>query len=139
MTTLNDFFDDTVGKKVDFDGQFGAQCVDLFRQYNKDVFGYPHTGGVEGAKDLYLRYDSLPEEQKRYERIRYFEGNTPQAGDVIIWDATPTNKYGHVAIVLYPSRKNVIVYEQDGFRQDGAKVAVRKYDRCLGWLRKKRA
>lgn len=52
-------------KKVDFDGAYGAQCVDLFRQYCKDVLGLPHTGAVEGAKDLWLKYDNLPLEKKR--------------------------------------------------------------------------
>ena len=34
------------GQKVDFDGVCGAQCVDLFRQYNKDVWGNPRLEGL---------------------------------------------------------------------------------------------
>ena len=133
--TLKEFFDNTYGRKIDFDGAYGAQCVDLFRQYNKDVYGWPHTGGVEGAKDLYLKYESLPEEKRRYERIPYSAGKQPVEGDVIIYDASPSNQYGHVAIVLFSTPAHIIVYEQDGYKQDGAKVGVRSYERCLGWLR----
>ena len=33
--TLEEFVNKYIGRKVDFDGAYGAQCVDLFRQYNK--------------------------------------------------------------------------------------------------------
>ena len=35
---LDEFINKYINTKVDFDGAFGAQCVDLFRQYCKDVF-----------------------------------------------------------------------------------------------------
>lgn len=133
--TLTDFIKKYNGKKVDFDGAFGAQCVDLFRQYNKEVWGNPHTGAVEGAKDLILNYDNLPLEQKHLEKIpRYF---FPKAGDVAVWGASSSNKYGHVAIVVYTEDNNLIVFEQDGFKQDGAKLNIRTDYNLLGFLRKK--
>ena len=133
--TLTDFIKKYNGKKVDFDGAYGAQCVDLFRQYNKEVWGNPHTGAVEGAKDLILNYDKLPNEMKYLEKIpRFF---FPVAGDVAVWGASPSNKYGHVAIVVYTEDKNLIVFEQDGFRQDGAKLNIRTDENLLGFLRKK--
>lgn len=133
--TLTHFIKKYNGKKVDFDGAFGAQCVDLFRQYNKEVWGNPHTGAVEGAKDLILNYDNLPLEQKYLEKIpRYF---FPKAGDVAVWGASSRNKYGHVAIVVYTEDNNLIVFEQDGFKQDGAKLNIRTDDNLLGFLRKK--
>lgn len=133
--TLTHFVKKYNGKKVDFDGAFGSQCVDLFRQYNKEVWGNPHTGAVEGAKDLILNYDNLPLEQKYLEKIpRYF---FPKAGDVAVWGASSSNKYGHVAIVVYTEDNNLIVFEQDGFKQDGAKLNIRTDDNLLGFLRKK--
>ena len=133
--TLTHFVKKYNGKKVDFDGAFGSQCVDLFRQYNKEVWGNPHTGAVEGAKDLILNYDNLLLEQKYLEKIpRYF---FPKAGDVAVWGASSSNKYGHVAIVVYTEDNNLIVFEQDGFKQDGAKLNIRTDDNLLGFLRKK--
>lgn len=122
------------GQKVDFDGSFGAQCVDLFRQYCKDVLRAGHTGAVEGAKDLFEKYSDLPAECKYFDRIK---GASPEIGDVCVWGATDKNKYGHVAICLaYDSANDIIVvFEQDGFKQDGAKIAVRKRDNLLGVLR----
>ena len=124
------------GKKVDFDGAFGAQCVDLFRQYCKDVLRAGHTGAVEGAKDLFEKYSELPAECKYFDRIKK-ENCSPVIGDVLVWGATNTNKYGHVAICLGYNEdfKMLTVFEQDGFKQNGAKIAVRTLDNLLGVLR----
>ncbi len=122
------------GKKVDFDGAYGAQCVDLFRQYCKDVLRAGHTGAVEGAKDLFLNYANLPAECKYFDRI---SETAPRMGDVCVWGATTSNKYGHVAICLgFDENTGLItVFEQDGIKQDGAKIAVRLTKNLLGVLR----
>ena len=62
--TLLEFVNKHIGKKVDFDGYYGPQCVDLYRQYCQDVWEIPHTGSVEGAKDLVEKYYILPRERK---------------------------------------------------------------------------
>ena len=67
--TLEDFIITYIGKKVDFDGSYGAQCVDLFRQYNKDVWGNPHTGAVKGAKDFLSVF--LPISFEEAQRLNY--------------------------------------------------------------------
>lgn len=123
-------------KKVDFDGAYGAQCVDLFRQYCKDVLRAGHTGAVEGAKDLFLKYAELPAESKYFYRISAND-TTPEIGDVLVWNATAKNKYGHVAICLGYDVENglITVFEQDGLKQDGAKIAIRLTDNLLGVLR----
>lgn len=130
---LYQFVEKYKGKKVDFDGKYGAQCVDLFRQYAKEVWETPPTEGVEGAKDLYLNYDKMPKHKKYYQKINK---NEIKSGDVVIFDATPTNKFGHVAICLYKESSVVGVFEQDGFRQDGAKETTYSLKNALGGLRK---
>lgn len=131
---LIEFVNSYIGKKVDYDKMYGYQCVDLFRQYCKDVLSAGHTGAVDGAKDLFLKYSELPSE------IRYFDKMSnvvPKIGDVIVWGETSTNKYGHVAICIGVSEDNnsVVVFEQDGFKQDGAKLAKRSMNNMLGVLR----
>ena len=130
---LDEFINKHINTKVDFDNAFGAQCVDLFRQYCKDVLNIPHTGAVEGAKDIFLNYDKLPLEQKYFKK---YSTNNPKPADVIIWNETKTNKYGHIAIVVSSlSNNKVLVFEQDGFKQDGAKLAIRTTENILGVLR----
>lgn len=124
------------GKKVDFDGAYGAQCVDLFRQYCKDVLDIPHTGSVDGAKDLYLKYADLPGEKKYF--VRCAKNAVPQYGMVAVWGPTPTNSYGHVAIVICKlGASTLIVFEQNGILQDGAKIVRRDTKNLLGYLKLK--
>lgn len=137
--TLIEFVDKYLGKKVDFDGVYGAQCVDLFRQYAKEVLRIKeHTGPCAttgGAKDLFLDYNIMPVEKKYFKRSIQKDW---KSGDILIWDSTPTNKYGHVAILLavFDSCK-FLVFEQNGQTQAGAEIKVRDKTNLLGYLRKK--
>lgn len=138
MITLEQFVNKYKGKKVDFDNAFGAQCVDLPRQYWKEVEGIQeHTGACAttgGAKDLFLDYAKMPLEKKYFIRSK---AKNWIPGDVLIWDSTPTNKYGHVAIFLARLGNSLIVFEQNGFTQAGAEITVRSKDNLLGYLRRK--
>ena len=53
------------------------------------------------------------------------------------WNETITNKYGHVAICLGMLEGCYIVFEQDGLKQDGAKIKLRGKENLLGYLRKR--
>lgn len=136
--TIEEFVKKNTGKKVDYDGVFGAQCVDLFRQYALDVLGIPeHTGSCAtsgGAKDLYLDYNKMPLEKKYFSKIT---NKSFVPGDVLVWDESEKNKYGHVAIVLGKLNDDLIVFEQDGLKQNGARITLRSMERLLGGLRKK--
>ena len=129
---LEEFINKYINTKVDFDGAYGAQCVDLFRQYCKDVLNIPHTGAVDGAKDLILNYQKMEGEKKYFYNLPAIQART---GDVIVWNSTVTNKYGHVAIVIGFTFDGILVMEQDGFKQDGAKFKNRSFDNVLGILR----
>lgn len=131
---LDEFINTYIGKKVDFDGAYGAQCVDLFRQYCKDVLNIPHTGAVQGAKDLFLKYNQMEGEKKFFNALSAWQVRT---GDVIVWNGTSSNPYGHVAIVIGVTDENLLVFEQDGYKQDGAKFKMRSFDNVLGVLRLK--
>ena len=132
---LNTFCTTYHGQKVDFDGVCGAQCVDLFRQYNKDVWGNPRLEGLGengGAKDLWLKYDKMPLTKKYLRKV-----TKPVCGDVVVFGATPANKFGHVAIFLAQKGDNILVFEQNGYTQDGAKYVWRSVQGMLGALRKR--
>lgn len=131
MLTLTQFIKKYLGTKVDYDGKNGPQCVDLFRQYTEEVKGLPQTpalGENGGAKDIIKKpgkYNVTPDSALAdYSR-----------GDVLIWGESKTNKYGHVAILVdIYNTKYFIVLEQDGFKQDGVKLAFRSRENLLGCL-----
>jgi hypothetical protein len=135
--TTKEFVDKHIGLKVDFDGHYGAQCVDLFRQFCLEVWNVPHLGSVDGAKDLYVNYEKMPVEVKYTSRIAYTGTNQPEEGDVVIFKESASNKYGHVAVCLFATKNKIVTFEQDGFNQTGARIGMWDYSRLLGWLRKK--
>lgn len=122
--TLKRFIVNNLNKKVDFDNKFGFQCVDLYRQYCKDVLGIPQTPAVEGAKDIWENHGSLKQSKDSF-----------AIGDILIYDSTPSNKYGHVCILVsLLDSDTFIVFEQNGFEQSGAKLTVRNTTNLLGSL-----
>jgi hypothetical protein len=129
--TLTQFIKTNQGKKVDFDGKYGAQCVDLYRAYCRDVLDIQQTPAVAGAKDIITKPGVL--EVTRDSALADYS-----RGDILVWDATSSNKYGHVAIlVAVYNTKYFIVFEQDGFKQDGARLAFRSREGLLGCLWRK--
>ena len=92
----NEFINAYNGKSFDYDGVAGVQCVDLIKMYLDKVFGIkPSSWG--NAKDYYENYNNLP--IKNYcTRIANTPDFVPRKGDIVVWGATSSNKYGHIAI-----------------------------------------
>lgn len=130
---LDEFVKKYNGVKVDYDGYGGCQCVDLYRKYSDEVDGVPQSpalGKDGGAKDLINKPGAY---------AVTLESPTVDyaSGDILVWGATAKNKYGHVAILVSVfNASNFIVFEQDGFKQDGAKFNLRSRENLLGRLRK---
>ena len=122
--TLKRFVVTYNGQKVDWDKAHGYQCVDLFRQYCHDVLNVEQLPSVEGAKDLINNPGKLKVTHNSY-----------APGDVLIYDATKSNPYGHVCILVsLLDSDTFIVFEQNGFEQTGAKLTVRDKTNLLGGL-----
>lgn len=128
--SLTQFIKKYLGTKVDFDGKFGPQCVDLARQYYSEVLDVPQFPPVEGAKDIIKNPGNL-------KVIKEDALADYSSGDVLIWGASRTNQYDHVAILVsIYNTKYFIVLEQDGFKQEGCKLAFRSRENLLGGLYK---
>lgn len=79
-------------KYLDYDGAYGAQCVDLYSYY---------TSGFVGGKPLPVGY--APEIYNNYDSgvyNRYGSNTAARMGDVAIWGRGPYTPLGHVAIVV---------------------------------------
>lgn len=134
--TLTQFINTWLGKKCDykdeqFKGDGSYQCVDLARQYIHDVKGlsqFPALGADGGAKDIFDKCTNM--------NITVESALADYSvGDILIWNSSKTNKYGHVAIlVAIYNTKYFIVLEQDGFKQDGVKLTMRSRENLRGCL-----
>lgn len=87
------WINNNIGKYHDYDGAYGAQCVDLYNFYTSGFVGSkPRMAGVVGAKDIWNNYD--PGAYVRVDRSQ-----APKMGDVVIWGSSWGSGYGHVGIV----------------------------------------
>jgi chaperonin cofactor prefoldin len=130
--TLQEFITKYKGKGIDWDGHYGFQCVDLYRQYVQEVLEFPQSPGVTGAKDIWDSY--LPE---YYDRISNTPEGVPQAGDIMIWGSS-YGKYGHVAVVSSATSSYFNAFSQND--PLGALSGIKKYTNwtpVLGWLHPK--
>lgn len=77
----------------DFDGRYGAQCVDLYNFYMTGfVGGRSSVGQVNYAQELWGRHDTGA-------LVQVARNQKPQMGDIAIWSNSFNGQGGHVAIV----------------------------------------
>jgi hypothetical protein len=92
---FDQFINETYGKCFDFDGVYGAQCVEGYQKYCKWL-GMAYYSG--NAKNLWK--GSHP----GCSTISSSSFSTRQIGDILIFGAVGDNPYGHVAMWASGSR-----------------------------------
>lgn len=103
--TFNQFKSKWLGGRTDIDGVFGYQCVDLIKQYAKDVYGI--TPGAWGNAIAYWRDTKHPlVTQHGFKRLS--ASVIQQAGDILVIDTG--NDVGHIGIAV----DNWQMMEQNG-------------------------
>jgi hypothetical protein len=133
--TFTEWKSQAVGRHIDVDGAYGAQCVDVYLDYIQKVIGVSNWGTVSGYGDAAALY---PKANLQY-FTKFDASGIPIQGDVIFYGATATNSAGHVAVVDSADSTGVTCIEQDGFNPSGScYVKFRKWNgMCIGWLRPK--
>lgn len=129
MITLSEFVTKWTGKKCDFDGFYGGQCVDLYRQYVQECLGVPQSPGVQGAKDIWDNYLT-----EYYDRIPNTPEGVPQPGDIMIW-GSKYGQFGHVAVCISANTSSFTCFSQND--PVGTLCITKKYtawSALLGWL-----
>ena len=84
------------GKKIDYDGGFGVQCVDLAKMYMEKVLGIKTTA-IGNAEAYWRRYNEVKFLRDNFIKIPNTPTFIPQKGDIVLWD-TRHGKYGHIAV-----------------------------------------
>lgn len=125
-----DFFNRWMNRKVDYDGYFGAQCVDLYRVYCQ-FLEIPQSPPVRGAANIWDTYL-----QDKFDRIPNTLTAIPQEGDIVIW-SSKLNGYGHVAICQSGNYWNLTCFGQNWPVGSACHFQKTGYRYVLGWLRLK--
>lgn len=138
--TTDQFITKWNGRYVDFDGKFGFQCVDLVRQFVKEMYGLdpykaiPTTGS---AKDIFNNF----KDNQFFKKIKNTPTGVPQKGDITFWGYYPfiTGWTGHVAIFVAGDTHNILSFDQNYGRPNFCRYVNHNnnYKGVLGWLHKK--
>ena len=82
---LKEFIKKYDGKVVDFDGSYGGQCVDLFNQKLKEVWGIKEPIKEFPVASAYQLYDKAKAKSNFVCQLNG-PNDVPQEGDIIIWN-----------------------------------------------------
>ncbi len=134
--TYTQFKQKYLNKPVDFDGAFGAQCVDLFRFYVRDVLATPQPKGVTGAADFWTNYETDPNLNQHFAKVSNTPNGVPKQGDVIVWNRK-YGPYGHIAIVDSADVNNLTCLSQNDPIGQPTILKNYKYTNIYGWLQPK--
>lgn len=131
VKTFNDYRRLRVGSKVDFDKYYGAQCVDLVKDWAMYI-GKPI--------DVYWNANVLWTIGlwKNWKRVINTRFARPTVGDIICYDIWT---YGHIAVAWQNSIGWVEILEQnwgsgngDGIGNNAIRIRKDRYTKCVGWF-----
>jgi len=130
MANLQTFINTWNGKTLDFDGAFGAQCVDLAKKWNQELGYSPRYGN--GC-------DWINNAGNDYTRINYSSGLVPREGDIVSWSGnSPANvPYGHVAIATGVGNTSSFQTFDQNWGGAYCKLNTHSYQSVQGWIRPK--
>lgn len=102
---LDSFVGKYIGRAIDTDGAYGAQCVDLVDLFNTETVGGAKIWGNGnqwfsngGANPSYMQIGA---------------GSPAQAGDIACWGSFYGGGYGHVAVVIQDLGGSLSVFTQN--------------------------
>lgn len=128
--TYKAFVNKYLGKKTDYDGVYGSQCVDLIKVYLKDCFDIS-AGSWGNAVDYYRNFNNpswagYSVMNKYFTRISNSATFIPLEGDICIFGErfSKSHDYGHIGISTNESTlTKVFMYDQNA---TGNKDAMKK-------------
>jgi hypothetical protein len=131
---FEDFVNKYNGKFIDFDGQFGFQCVDLMRQWMTEGLGYPSSSipGSLYAKDIFKNFTG----NQYFKKVLNGPYNAPKKGDIVFWTYYPfvTGWAGHVAVCSIAGPMQFVSFDQNWGKPNFCKFVNHSYKGVLGWL-----
>ena len=131
MINFDQFIDKWLGKKIDYDGHFEGQCMDLYHQYVKEVLGSEHPGAAY-ARQLWDKT------YRDYDKIKNTLLGIPKKGDIVIWNGNEGGGAGHVAIYIEGNVMSFTSLDQNYPTLNKVTKTKHSYKNILGWLRPKK-
>jgi len=124
------------------------QCVEFVKRYYYEHLNHIMPNSYGNAKDFFVKSlkDGQKSKQRNLTQYTNVSQTKPKVDDLLIFDGTPSNEYGHVAVISKVTDNKVEIIQQNPgpFRQSrviyNLECENEKWkidnDRILGWLRK---
>lgn len=94
--TIDEYFKSVNGKKIDYDGRYKNQCVDLIKDYADKVLAlFPKAVG--DAWEYWTNYEKYAYLYKNFDKIPNTPTFIPKKGDIAVFNRN-YGAYGHVCI-----------------------------------------
>ena len=147
----NGSVDNVTGRNTTVDGYnlgLKYQCVEFVKRYYYDHLKHKMPDSYGHAKDFFE--NSLKDGQKSNKRdlTQYTNpsNSKPKVNDLLIFDGTSINKFGHVAIISKVTESEIEIIQQNPGPHSNTRETFTlenkngkwkiKNKRILGWLRK---
>lgn len=124
------------------------QCVEFVKRYYYEYFNHKMPDSYGHAKDFFDHKLADGQYNRRRNLVQYTNKSQskPKVNDLIIFGATPYNKYGHVAIISKVTDNTVEIIQQNPGPTSKSRATFPlvnyngkweiKKNQTLGWLRK---
>jgi uncharacterized coiled-coil protein SlyX len=129
--SFQDFIEKNNGKYIDFDGWYGAQCVDEMNQYLADVLGITNPIQTFPGATAYEIYQNAND--SRFDKIANTPTGVPSEGDIIFWN-TGVGSAGHVAIFIDGTANSFTSFDQNWPVGSPCHTQGHTYANVAGWL-----
>lgn len=143
--------DNVTGRNTTADGYnlgLKYQCVEFVKRYYYERLNHKMPDSYGHAKDFfdYTLKDGQKSTKRDLTQYTNLSNTKPMVGDLLIFDGTKINKYGHVAIISNVKENEIEIIQQNAgpYSESRATYALVNCDgkweiknkRILGWLRK---
>ena len=124
------------------------QCVEFVKRYYYEHLNHKMPDSYGHAKDFYEKGLGDGKRSKRRNLIQYANpsNSKPKVDDLLVFDGTTTNKYGHVAIISKVTDSKIEIIQQNpGPYGPSREIFKLKHsngkwkidnNKAMGWLRK---
>jgi surface antigen len=122
------------------------QCVEFAKRYYYEHYNHKMPDAYGDAKDFYKKSVGDGEENKSRNLLQYKNPSIakPAVGDLVVFNGTSYNKYGHVAIISDVRKYRIEVIQQNKSKSRESFFMIKRKGkwhimnkRILGWLRMK--
>lgn len=123
---------DRIGRRIDTDGYYGAQCKDFVNAYIQENWGFTPPGNAIHLKDY--NYPS------GWQKIQNTPDFLPQPGDIAVWAYGSYATYGHCGVITSANLSTFTSVDQNWFNANGetgspAALVTHNYNGFWGVIR----